>query len=338
MVVLDLLMLGVLLNVFAYFHHVRLDPVVPEPIVSGAAVPAAAATPEPTAVPAPAQGSGEDGEPADSTPEPEPEDEYAFFDRNGLLQGKYAERFSAEVLEGENFYRSRDISIEITEQDDYNCNVHVADILVNDIDCFRTAVYSEFDTHYMDTEAMAERAGAILAASGDFFYGHRQNGVFAVRNGLDYGHNPNKRQETCVLYRDGTMEVYAGGSYSVQDIFNRNPWHAWYFGPGLLDENGKAKTKFSSSVANVNPRSAIGYYEPGHYCFVMVEGRFKDSPGVTLAQLAEIFENLGCRAAYNLDGGQTADMVFGGSSICQIRGSARNVSDILYIRETEGTT
>ena len=35
-------------------------------------------------------------------------------------------------------------------------------------------------------------------------------------------------------------------------------------------------------ISGGNPRSCIGYYEPGHYCFVIVDGRQKQSAGVTL--------------------------------------------------------
>jgi exopolysaccharide biosynthesis protein len=37
-----------------------------------------------------------------------------------------------------------------------------------------------------------------------------------------------------------------------------------------------------------NPRSAIGYYEPGHYCFIVVDGRQNGySDGMTLDELAQ---------------------------------------------------
>ena len=75
----------------------------------------------------------------------------------------------------------------------------------------------------------------------------------------------------------------------------------------LLDENGKAQEDFSASnVENANPRSVLGYFEPGHYCFVQVDGRGsrsklekgKTSRGMELTVLAEFMENLGCKAAY----------------------------------------
>ena len=74
-------------------------------------------------------------------------------------------------------------------------------------------------------------------------------------------------------------------------------------------------TKFNSVVLKRNPRSAIGYYEPGHYCFVEVDGRIPASRGMTMEQLSQLFEDLGCRSAYNLDGGQSAGIVWQGSQI-----------------------
>ena len=57
-------------------------------------------------------------------------------------------------------------------------------------------------------------------------------------------------------------------------------------------------------VANRNPRTGIGYFEPGHYCLVVVDGRDGDSaPGASIEEFASVFESLGCTQAYNLDGG-----------------------------------
>ena len=65
----------------------------------------------------------------------------------------------------------------------------------------------------------------------------------------------------------------------------------------------------------------------------MVEGRSEKSEGVTLASLAQIFEDLGCKAAYNLDGGKTAVMTYDGELTSRLIGSGREVSDIVYIAE-----
>lgn len=99
-------------------------------------------------------------------------------------------------------------------------------------------------------------------------------------------------------------------------------WQAFLFGPSVLDENGQkleSKKDFSySDVYIANPRSVIGYYEPGHYCLVMIAGRRtaskvmakKKNYGMNLSQVSEYMYSLGCKAAYNLDGGRSALMCF----------------------------
>ena len=65
----------------------------------------------------------------------------------------------------------------------------------------------------------------------------------------------------------------------------------------------------------------------------MVEGRQKDSEGVTLDQLSQLMADLGCKVAYNLDGGKTAVITWDGELKSRLLGQGRKVSDILYIGE-----
>ena len=54
----------------------------------------------------------------------------------------------------------------------------------------------------------------------------------------------------------------------------------------------------------------LGYYEPGHYCLVVIDGRaMGGSSGANMQALASLMSDLGCREAYNLDGGNSAEMV-----------------------------
>ena len=111
-------------------------------------------------------------------------------------------------------------------------------------------------------------------------------------------------------------------------------YQAFSFGPALLDANGKAMEEYDTEIERVNPRCAIGYYEPGHYCFVVVDGRQSGySRGMTIQQLAQTFEALGCKAAYNLDGGKTTVMIFDGKKVNTPADGGRKISDIVYIGE-----
>ena len=151
-----------------------------------------------------------------------------------------------------------------------------------------------------------------------------------VRNGLMY--RDTRFEDVCVLLGDGRMITLSDRETDLEALTQAAPWQVWSFGPRLL-ENGKAMTKFNSAVVRKNPRSAIGYVEPGHYYFVQVDGRGAyGSHGMTMTELAELFESLGCETAYNLDGGQTAGMCWDGELISFPYG--RSVSDIIYITDS----
>jgi hypothetical protein len=71
-------------------------------------------------------------------------------------------------------------------------------------------------------------------------------------------------------------------------------------GPALL--NAGKMTSFRSSAVR-HPRSAIGWSRDAIY-FVQVDGRQRDlSVGMTLQELAERMQKIGCEEALNLDGG-----------------------------------
>ena len=56
---------------------------------------------------------------------------------------------------------------------------------------------------------------------------------------------------------------------------------------------------------------------------------------MTMQQLAELFQSLGCTAAYNMDGGQSSVMTFGSVVANQPYQGGREVSDILYITDLD---
>jgi exopolysaccharide biosynthesis protein len=134
------------------------------------------------------------------------------------------------------------------------------------------------------------------------------------------------------------METYDAKGYDIEDIKARGAVQVWSFGPVLLDENGQVRTRYSmpTAVSQTNPRSAIGYYEPGHYCFLVADGRQEGyAKGFTIPELAQIFKDLGCVKAYNLDGGGSAVMVYNHQRFSkQSNGADRELGDILVIRES----
>ena len=54
---------------------------------------------------------------------------------------------------------------------------------------------------------------------------------------------------------------------------------------------------------------------------------------MTLAELSQVFAGLGCKAAFNLDGGATAEMLFQGKLVNRPYKGGRQSSDIICFSE-----
>lgn len=322
-ITLDLLAVGVVLVTFAFFHHVLPAIVTQQQLKQDMAQPRPVQT-QPTVTETVPQTD-------DATGETE------VLDLRTPWQKKFADHFTDEVVVTDNSYTSPEVSITIdtvtVDIGNRQSVYYVADVYVSSLDNFKTHT-AHGQMRYFDTQdaaQMAQQSNAILAISGDFLT--YQKSGFLMRNGQVYAADRNNT--ACVLYADGTMETLDKGAYSIDDVLAKNPVQVWSFGPALLDAEGKVRDKYdvSTAVSYPNPRSAIGYYEPGHYCFVVVDGRQDHSYGLNIPQLAQVFEDLGCKAAYNLDGGGSAVMVYDGQVYSHQSNGGRDLGDILLITE-----
>lgn len=253
---------------------------------------------------------------------------------------KFADKFTSAVVSTDDTYTSPNISITVQQYTKGSgkslITYYVADIYIARIECFQSGfAQNKYGVGYAEEVlSMDARFNAILAMNGDY-YGNSKSGV-VIRNGVAYRSTPNDA-DVCVLYYDGTMKTFTAGEFDFDKAVQDGAYQAWSFGPALLDENGDSMTDFPSSrVTPKNPRSAIGYYEPGHYCFVLVDGRDSDySVGMTMAELSSLMKELGCKAAYNLDGGRSSVMTFNDKVANKPYGDGRPVSDCVFIKEPD---
>ena len=234
----------------------------------------------------------------------------------GYFGGKFADKFTAgEVLQDATSYRSGNLNITLSTMRENNAQIYLVDFYLKDISCLQTAFANDTfgrgeREHLMD---VAARAGSIVAINGDYYGGHSAGIV--IRNGTLYRDNEALEMDIGVIYWDGTMKTFSPNEFNAQREVANGAYQAWSFGPELLDENAQAMTSFNSKVKPKNPRTAIGYYEPGHYCFVIVDGRSKESEGLTMAELSSLMNELGCQVAYNLDGGASTELIWGGQRV-----------------------
>lgn len=139
---------------------------------------------------------------------------------------------------------------------------------------------------------------------------------------------------------DGSLKVYHSWEKTAQEFIDEGVQTVYSFGPYLLLD-GKVSERAYANNENKNPRCAIGMVEPGHYVAIMCEGRLKRSAGVTISYLAKMMRAKGCQIAFNMDGGQTAVMVFMGKQLNQIgaydggKTNSRPTSEVLGFGTSE---
>lgn len=242
-------------------------------------------------------------------------------------------------------YQSDELRIAITryENQDDHIVYYVADIWMRNINCFRTELANgKYDSGREDPVHFANRVNAIFGISGTM------NSGLVIHNGKQI---KKSIEDSDIAFRSGIVIVYRDGvvkmidrhngeryNYKKEDKEHGGILHALQFGPVLV-QNGKIRAKLKTKERH--PRIIFGYCEPGHYIAVAVDGRTKRSVGMTEQEMAELMLSLGCTDAINLDGGNSAVMLFMGQVINVPSGkdkdgdgvAGRNILDLLAFAE-----
>ncbi len=271
-----------------------------------------------------------DGEPV--ALEPQGDADAAPPDILGYFGDSFPDKFTqGDVVKTRTGYQSENVNITLKGFKANGQRFYVADIYIKDISCLMTTFAQDtFGRGFREpTTTLNRKLGGIIAINGDY-YGARSDGI-VIRNGVLYRAEDFPKRDVCVLYWNGVMETYDPVLFDANAAMRDGAYQAWNFGPKLLDENGAAMEHFNSTVDSPNPRTALGYYEPGHYCFVVVDGRQGNYHGMTLRQLSALMQQLGCVRAYNMDGGNTSVMVVGNRVVNHPSGGGRKTSDIISI-------
>lgn len=253
-----------------------------------------------------------------------------------LLGERHLDRFSYQGTRMKNDgYQSRDVSVSVVRAAREDYVYLVADVYVQYVESFQTAFAGGAYLGGRElTQQIAKDNGAILAVNGDGYSSQKLGPM--VRNGIWYRNTMDRGTDVCVLYRNGELRTFAAGSVTAQELEQSDVYQTWTGGPRLLSDDGKPLTSIHSErlLDSHSARTAIGYYEPGHYCFVVVDGsQNPDSNGASLSQLAELFGALGCKQAYLLYGGNSSVMATQDKVLNTNPGGGRTVSDIVYLSE-----
>ena len=213
----------------------------------------------------------------------------------------------------------------------------VADIYVRSLENFRGGFASNYySSDANDVGKIAEigrKHNAVFAINCDYC-SYRTNGII-YRNGVMY--RENKRSDLCLIYKNGEADILSDSAYrKLTDEQKSEIWHTISFGPKLV-HNYQVDTKNPGGVVALQqPRSVFGYYEPGHYCFVIIEGRRPGySGGLFLPDVCNLMVDLGVKEAFNMDGGSSSVIALNGQQVNWPAWNGRATSDILYLVEKD---
>ena len=227
----------------------------------------------------------------------------------------------------EHFYVKDDLKVKLVETRTSNQHYWVAEVVSSETTPLKGAMAN--DTYNGKKEAissMAKRLEAVLAVNASGFYAKTNKPMgTVVRNGELVSIDPAYTGEILSLKSDGNLNFTTINS--EEEFNNLDIEQTFTFGPILVRDSQATQLNDTSR----HPRTAIGQLDDNRYVIVVAEGRMEGADGMTLGELQQLFLNLGCKTAYNLDGGGSTTLYFQGKLInTPSDGSERSVVDMIY--------
>ncbi len=243
----------------------------------------------------------------------------------------------------ENGYEDASIRVRVETREMKESTVHVAYVEIASASQLRTATAFGKWNRTVGVSNMADTNHAVIAMNGDDFIQDPGKKLFEVRmtQNVPKRNRTNRTKDTLVIDKNGDFHFFLLSAGMADYIKGHRDEivNAFMFGPALVvdGEIAEPKDEYGYHRTGHEPRSAIGQTGPLSYAMVVVEARGK-SKGVTHDELAEIMKELGCLQAYNLDGGNSAEMIMIGPEkdypMFHFKGDQtagnRNQSDIIY--------
>lgn len=227
-----------------------------------------------------------------------------------------------------------------------DAHFNVARVKIADASQLRTALAGPFGKKTNKISTIAKNNNAVIAIGGD--YCTNEEGGYVVRMGETYRKKPVKSRDMLITDENGDFHIIPKSdaatlkalmeAHTLVNVFN--------FGPALVIDGSlqEISKEYRYNPYGMEPRCAIGQVGPLEYLLVVVdggggrpvtitdeEGNKRESSGCQVTTLAQFMYEQGCQQAYNLDGGNSALMVFGDENYSKKSFSAeRSVSDIVY--------
>ena len=242
----------------------------------------------------------------------------------------------------ENGYEDQSIRVRVETRNMLDSIVQIAYVEIASPTQLRTVV----EKRDKKVSKLADANNAVIAMNGDYCKKDSNNKFFEIRmtKKQNVAKKNSKSFDTLVIDKNGDFHVFvlSDGLTEYREKHMNDIVNAFLFGPALVKDGeivfpeGKKYLLYASE--HCDGRSAIGQTGPLSYVMVVVEAHGKDSKGVTFAGLAQIMKELGCITAYNLDGGNSAELYMKGPEPDLVKymfkgnltAAEREQSDIIY--------
>ena len=248
------------------------------------------------------------------------------------------------ALFSESGYEDESIRVRVETREEEGVIWHLAFVEIASPTQLRTGTASRdnlLSRRTASVSKMAAAANAVVAINGDYYMNDPREASVEYRMKQKIRHKAYREKDVLLiddrgdfhLIRPEGRQTTARQNAVLTEAFSA--WevvNAFTFGPALVVD-GQVQTinpRYSYTPNRKDPRSAVGQTGRLSYVLAVAEGR-GDSPGATMQELAEFMGRLGCQQAYNLDGGNSSQLVFG-SVVYKGQPSAsdRGLNDILY--------
>ena len=185
--------------------------------------------------------------------------------------------------------------------------------------------------------AIAKENRAVIALNGDNFVDKPDKTSFEYRMTGKIRSKTNKTKDMLIIDENGDFHLILAAPAKEQGAAleaaaaEHRIINAFTFGPALVIDGAEQQInpEYGYNPNGKEPRAAIGQLGRLSYVLAIAKGRGASS-GTTHQELAHFMAELGCRQAFNLDGGNSAEMYFHGETYKGQAGKERGLSDIIY--------
>ncbi len=245
----------------------------------------------------------------------------------------------------EDGYSDDSIEVKLTTREENSVVWRVIDVRIGSPTQLRTATAGKLtSSKTAHPSRMAEANNAVAAINGDYFSKDPQKTTFEYRMGQKIREKTNRKKDVLIIDENGDFHTFV--KFTDMRMLDRfyeeghQIMQAFTFGPVLVQDYLRLAMdqEYGYNPTGKEPRAAIGQIGSLHYVLVVAEGRSDDSKGVTHQELADFMYDLGCIEAFNLDGGNSATLIFNNGFFMGNRsfGNERDQSDIIYFASTAG--